>query len=120
MRSSIITFCVIVVLWQASGLLGSSRQEQPSETFVRLTSPPGRSIASPIDNGYFMLLGLTAVPGSNPVQTGYDIWLESNASRGKRGFDFEKPGRFELRIPVAANVLLPEWNSMTPATEFHN
>ncbi len=119
MRNLFFSACIIVVLWQVFGIVGASRQDPPSETFVRLMTPPGRSIASPIDNGYFMLLGLTTLPNSNPVQTGYDIWLESNGTQGRHAFDMEKYGRSDLHIPVAPDVLLPEWNSPTPLAEFH-
>jgi hypothetical protein len=118
MRNLIISFVIIVVLWQVSGLLGPSRQDQPGKTVMRLITPPPRTVDSPIDNGYFMLLGLTTLPGSNPVQSGYDLWLESNATHGQNGFDIEKPGRAELRIPVAPDDLLPEWFSPSPLTAF--
>lgn len=120
MRNFLISFGIIVVLWQVSGLFGPSRQDKPSETFVRMTAPPGRSITNPADNGYFMLLGLAAQSGANPIQTGYEVWLESNASQGQRGFDFDKPGRSELHIPVSLDEILPEWTAPTPWSEFQS
>jgi hypothetical protein len=120
MRNFIISLVVIVVLWQVSGLLGSSRQERPGETLARLMTPPARSVHSPIENGYFMLVGMTALTGTNPTQTGYDMWLESNGSQGQREFDFDKPGRSELRIPVAPDELFPEWSSSAPLAAFQS
>ena len=118
MRNLIISLCIVGLFLQISGLIWSSKKDKPSVTFLKLSEPPARSIESPLENGYFLLLGFAASPGSHPVQVGYDIWLESNTQPSQRGFDLDKPGRSELRIPVALDHVLPEWNSPDPITEF--
>ena len=118
MRNLIISLCLVGLFLEVSGLIWSSKKEKPSETFLKLTDPPTRSIENPLENGYFLLLGFSSASGTNPVQTGYDIWLESDAQPATRGFDLDKPGRSELRIPVALDQVLPEWNASHPVEEF--
>ena len=118
MRNLIISFFIIGLFLEVSGLIWSSKNDPPSETFLKLSEQPVRSIENPLDNGYFLLLGFASAPDSHPIQVGYDIWLESDTRPHQRGFDFEKPGRSELRIPVTLEHLLPEWNSPDPVTEF--
>jgi hypothetical protein len=114
----IIGLCIVGLFLEISGLIWSSKKDKPSEVFLKLSEPPVRSIDNPLENGYFLLLGLASAPGSDPVQTGYDIWLEADAKSSLAGFDFEKPGRSDLRIPVSLDHVLPEWNSPDPLEEF--
>ncbi|MBI3357454.1 MAG: hypothetical protein HY038_11925 [Nitrospirae bacterium] len=118
MRNLIISLCIVGLFLEISGLIWSSKKEKPSDTFLKLSEPPARSIENPLENGYFLLLGFASSPSSHPVQVGYDVWLESDTRPSQRGFDLDKPGRTELRIPVALDQLLPEWNSPDPTTEF--
>lgn len=118
MRNVIISLCIVGLFLEVSGLIWSSKKEKPSETFTKLTESPTRAIENPLENGYFLLLGFASAAGSNPVQTGYDIWLESDAHSNHRGFEFDKPGRSELRIPVALDQVLPEWDASNPVEEF--
>ena len=118
MRNIIIGLCIVGIFLEISGLIWSSKKDKPNETFLKLSEPPVRSIDNPLENGYFLLLGLASASGSDPVQTGYDIWLESDAKSRLGRFDFEKPGRSELRIPVSLDHVLPEWNSPDPLEEF--
>lgn len=118
MRNLIISLCIVGLFLEVSGLIWSSKKDKPSDTFLKLSEPPARSIENPLENGYFLLLGFAASEGSNPVQVGYDIWLESDSRPGQQGFNLDKPGRSELRIPVAFDQVLPEWNSLDPLEEF--
>lgn len=118
MRNLIISLCIVGLFLEVSGLIWSSKKEKPSDTFMKLSEPPVRSIENPLENGYFLLLGFASSEGSNPVQAGYDIWLESDTRPGQQGFKLDKPGRSELRIPVAFDQVLPEWNSLDPVEEF--
>ena len=118
MRNLIISLCLVGLFLEVSGLIWSSKKDKPSETFLKLTEPPTRSIENPFENGYFLLLGFSSASGTNPVQTGYDVWLESDAQPATHGFALDKPGRSELRIPVALDLVLPEWNAPHPIEEF--
>lgn len=120
MRNFIISICLIGLFLELSGLIWSATKDQPGESFVRLSASPTRSIEHPLDNGYFLLLGMAAAGGMNPVQTGYDIWLEAGARPAKQGFNLDKPGRNELRLPVAFDRVAPEWHAADPLSAFQN
>ena len=117
MRNVIISVCIIGLFLELSGLLWSLKKDNPSETFLALTEPPPRVIEHPLENGYLLLLGMAAPQGQDPIQTGYDIWLESDTRPTKTGFDFTKSGRSELRLPVAVDKLVPEWHASNPLEE---
>lgn len=120
MRNIIISICIIGLFLELSGLIWSAKKDKPSEGFVRLSTPPARNIERPLDNGYFLLLGMAAAGGTDPVQTGYDIWSETGARPTERGYDLDKPGRTELRLPVAYDRVVPEWHTNDPLLEFQN
>lgn len=118
MRNIIISLCIAGLFLELSGLIWSSKKDRPSETFLKLMEPLPHTIDNPLENGYFLLLGLASAVNSNPVQTGYEIWLESDARPTQQGFDLDKPGRNELRIPIGVDQVLPEWNGNAPLEEF--
>ncbi|HEY7531837.1 MAG TPA: hypothetical protein VH681_03525, partial [Nitrospiraceae bacterium] len=110
----------IVGCWlflQISGLIWSSKGQQPSETLARLLEPPLNHIADPSRNGYFFLLGLTAAPSLDPAWVGYDIWHEADAKPVTATFDYEQPGRSDVRLVVAGSFLAPVWDSDDPFNE---
>lgn len=119
MKNLIISTCIIGLFLELSGAFWTMKRDPPSEAFLRLTTPPARSIHHPLENGYFVLLGLTASTGRDPVQTGYDIWLESEAHLTRAGFDFNKPGRLDLTLPASVDRLIPAWNAADPLAAFH-
>lgn len=120
MRNIIISICIIGLFLELSGLIWSAKKDKPGEAFVRLSAPPAHTIEHPLDNGYFLLLGMAASGGTNPVQTGYDIWLEAGSRPTEQRFDLDKPGRTELRLPVAFDRVVPEWHATDPLSEFQN
>lgn len=120
MRNIIISVCIIGLFLELSGLIWSAKKDKPSDAFVRLSAPPARTIERPLDNGYFLLLGMAASGGANPVQTGYDIWIETGTHPTEQRFDLDKPGRTELRLPVALDRVVPEWHATDPVSEFQN
>lgn len=75
----IISACIIGLFGEFSGLIWSLKKENPSDTFLKITEPPARILEHPLENGYFLLLRMAASNGQDPIQTGYDIWLESDA-----------------------------------------
>lgn len=120
MRNIIISVCIIGLFLELSGLIWSAKKDKPGEAFIRLSATPAHSIERPLDNGYFLLLGMAAAGGTNPVQTGYDIWLEAGSRPTEQSFDLDKPGRTELRLPVALDRVVPEWHAADPLSEFQN
>lgn len=119
MRNLLIALCVIAIFMEVSGLIWSAKSDKASDTFVKLSERPGRSIENPLKNGYFLLIGFTAAAHADPIQTGYDMWLETESQRGRRDFNYEKPGRSELRISIPAQDALPAWESPEPLVALH-
>jgi hypothetical protein len=120
MRNIMISICIIGLFLELSGLIWSAKKDQPSERFLRLSTPPAHNIERPLDNGYFLLLGMAAASGTDPVQIGYDIWSEAAARPTEQGYDLDKPGRTELRLPVAYDRVVPEWQTADPLAEFQS
>lgn len=120
MRNIIIGLCIAGLFLELSGLIWTSKKDKPSDTFIKLTQPVAHTIDNPLNNGYFLLLGLAAAPGSDPVQTGYDIWLEADTHPTRKEFDLEKPGRGDLRIPIPVEQVLPEWNAPDPLQDLRH
>lgn len=120
MRNIIISVCIIGLFLELSGLIWSAKRDKPSDTFVRLSAPPAHATDRPLENGYFLLLGMGAADGLNPVQVGHELWLEADAKPLERSFDFDKPGRSEMRLPVSLEQLVPEWHAADPIAEFQN
>jgi hypothetical protein len=118
LRTLIISLCIVGMFLEISGLIWSSKKDKPSETFLKLTEPVPHVIDNPLENGYFLLMGFAAASGADPVQVGYDIWLEADGRSLPQEFDFEKPGRSELRVPVDIDDVLPEWKASNPLEEF--
>lgn len=117
MRNLLISLCIVAVFMEISGLIWAGRSDPPSEAFLRLSEAPQPTIENPLRNGYFLLLGFSASAGADPIQVGYDIWLEAEARRGRRFYNYEKQGRFELRTSITADEALPAWNALDPLTE---
>jgi hypothetical protein len=117
-RNALIIICCVAIFVEISGLVWPGKSARPSETFLKLLEPPARQIQNPYQNGYFLLLGFASAPNANPVQNGYEIWLEADAGRGTKYFDFRKDGRYEQRLLTPAEDLLPAWDAPLPLTEF--
>lgn len=118
MRQLTIALFILGLFLEVSGLIWPSNKEKPSDLFLKLSEPPPHSIENPLQNGYFLLLGLASAPALDPVQVGYDIWLETDIKSVNRGFDFDKPGRSALRLPTTPDQLVPEWSAADPLAEF--
>ncbi len=117
MRNLLISLCLIAIFMEISGLIWSGKGNKPSETLLRLSESPQLTLTDPLQNGYFLLLGFSAPAGADPVQVGYDMWLEANAQRGRRFYNYEKPGRSELRASITAAEALPAWEAPDPLSE---
>ncbi|NGZ09285.1 MAG: hypothetical protein CV088_07830 [Nitrospira sp. LK70] len=62
----------------AVGLTWIIMEESPSPAFQRLTTTPQRTLSDFKKNGYFLLLGIDAPVGHDPIQAGYDRKSEVN------------------------------------------
>lgn len=118
MRNLIITIAIIAIFLEISGLIWSTKGDRPSETYIRLTQAPEKHIQTALQNGYFMMVGFAASSTADPVQTGYDIWMEADADPNYRVFDYRKPGRSELRIMIDAGEAFPAWTAPDPLSAF--
>ncbi len=117
MRNLLISLCIVAVFMEISGLIWTGKDDKPSDALLRLSESPQPTLANPLQNGYFLLLGFSAAAGTDPVQVGYDMWLEAEARRGRRLYNYEKPGRAELRASITAAEALPAWDAPDPLTE---
>ncbi|MGH7254034.1 MAG: hypothetical protein ACREIE_09580, partial [Nitrospiraceae bacterium] len=118
MRNLLITICIIVVFVEIGGLVLSGVGEKPSATVTALLEPPPWTLESPRTNGYFLLLGFTATPSLDPVETGYAMWSETEIDRGHRFFNYDKGARAELRVTPDTAHVLQAWVSPDPLAEF--
>jgi hypothetical protein len=118
MRNLLITICLLVVFLEVSGLIFSVKGDGPSDVFRRLAQTPEVRLESPLQNGYFLLIGFTADAAADPVQVGYEIWLEAEAHRGLRYFDLEKGARSALRITIGLDDVAPDWSATDPVRSF--
>ena len=118
MRNMVITICLLAVFLEVSGLIFSVKSEGPTEVFLRLTQTPEVRLESPLHNGYFLLVGFAADSEADPIQVGYEIWLEAEAHRGHRHFDFEKGARSALRITIGLDDVAPDWSAADPVRSF--
>lgn len=110
--------CLLAVFLEVSGLIFSAKREGPSEVFRRLSQTPAVRLDNPHQNGYFLLLGFTTDSAADPVQVGYEIWLEAEAHRGNRHFDLVRGERSSLRITISPDAVVPEWAATDPVRSF--
>jgi hypothetical protein len=120
MKYLIISIVVIWAFFQISSLIWSSKGQPPSITFTRLLEPPPNRLTNPYENGYYYLLGFSADAALDPAKVGHEMWLEATVRTGTTGFDYDKPGRSEVRIARPLEEILPAWNSENPISEFRN
>jgi hypothetical protein len=119
MKHLIISVLVIWAFFQISSFIWSSKGQPPSTTFTRLVESPQYRLTNPSENGYYYLLGFAASASLDAAKVGYEMWLETTTP-GTREFNYDKPGRLELQVPLAWEEILPSWNSENPVNEFRN
>lgn len=107
----LITIALCWAFFQLSGLIWSSKGQIPSGTLARLLESPLHHIPDPRQNGYFYLLGLTVAPSLDPAWVGYDIWHEADAKPITSTFDYDQPGRSDVRLAVVTSFLSSIWDS---------
>lgn len=116
-RNLLITIVACWLFFQLSGLIWSSKGLAPNDTLARLLEPPPHYISDPRQNGYYYLLGLTVAPSLEPARVGYDVWHETEAKPTTSTFDYDQPGRSDVRLAGVASFLAPVWDSDDPLAE---
>jgi hypothetical protein len=118
MRNLLIAICIIVVFVEVGRLVQSGVGEKPSVTVTALLEPPPRTLESRRTNGYLLLLGFTANPSLDPVETGFAMWSEAEIDRGHRYFNYDKGARAQLRMTPEIVQALQAWVSPDPLAKF--
>ncbi|HZS12605.1 MAG TPA: hypothetical protein VFA38_10170 [Nitrospirales bacterium] len=112
----LLIICFTVVLFDLVGLIWSVADEKPHEAFVALTAPPIRSMQDPKHNSYFFMVGFAVPSTMQPLQTGYEMWLE--ADQADRYFDYAKDARVQAQLDRETIHTVSMWrmaNLLNPA-----
>lgn len=112
----IVGVCLLVIAVHIARLI--LPDEQPNDAFTALKAAPPRTIGNPKSNGYFLLLGFASSPAVDPVQTGYEMWLEVESDRGHRFFDYDKESRLQLQVEAGADEVQQAWADPNPFAQF--
>jgi len=118
MKHFLLTIAALFALYELFGWMGSIKSSAQDQQLAQMTETPLRAMTDPYRNAYFYLLGFTASPSLEPAKVGYEIWVETNASSERDRFDYEKPGRSDLHIPLSLAQATPWWQSDDPLTTF--
>ncbi len=118
MKQLIIGLLVVFAIFQITGLIWSSNGRQQSETLTRLVEAPPRFLVDPNQNGYLFLLGFAAAGTLDPAKVGHEIWLENQISSGDVGFNYDKPGRSDLRLVLSPDQMFPAWHAVNSLKAF--
>ncbi len=118
MKYFLIVIAVVWCLFQVVGFLTEANNRSNIESLERFATPPTHRLADPYRNAYFFLLGFGSAPALDPSKVGYEMWVESGESTHADFFDYEKPGRSELRIHLAPDRILPLWDADDPLDAF--
>ena len=119
MKQLIIVAILIWALLQVGGLLLTSKDPVPAQTFSRFMEAPSRLITNPYHNGYFYFFGLKAAPPLDPAHVGYDVWIETSPdSHGE--LEHHRVPRPELLLSVTPESLSAQWEAEESHNEFRN
>jgi len=114
----VIAICIVLAAMDVATFVHKETEDKPSAVLVSLTEPAPHRVADPKANGYFLLLGFSAGPSLDAVQTGFDIWVEAESDRGHLFYDYLRPGRVAVRIHGTALDALQTWNAADPEIGF--
>ncbi|HEY5931576.1 MAG TPA: hypothetical protein VIT63_01590, partial [Nitrospira sp.] len=110
-----------VFIASAIGVVGLTwiiMEESPSPVFQSLTTTPQRTLSDYKKNGYFLLLGIDASVGDDPIQVGYD--RKSDVDDGKSALAcFGGSGSRTIEgSKASANVMRGWFRSSDPVGQF--
>jgi hypothetical protein len=118
MQYLLILLAVLWGLFQITDRLSSSHHSAQGHSLSQFSTPPHHRLVDPYRNAYFHLLGFISASTSEPAKVGYDMWGETDEPSHAHQFDYEKPGRFELRIHSSPAQFLPAWEADDPLEAF--
>ncbi len=118
MKHLLLTVVALFALYQLFGWIGSLKTGEQEQRLARMVESPPHAITDPFRNGYFHLMGFIASPSLDPAKVGYEIWVETSASSETFRYDYEKPGRADLHIPLSLAQATPWWSSDDPFHSF--
>ncbi|MER3424175.1 MAG: hypothetical protein C4293_14095, partial [Nitrospiraceae bacterium] len=93
---SVVMLAILAVGFAAG--IWSWLEEKPTQAYrelMQVTAP--RTLDDPTKNGYFLLLGFGASASLDPVQVGYEHWLEPKRALGSACLDLQGKGLSALR-----------------------
>lgn len=102
----------------AIGLTWIIMEEAPSPTFQSLTSTPQRTLSDFKKNGYFLLLGIDASVGHDPIQAGYDRKPDTNEGNSAAACVGGSGSRTIEGANASASVMRGWVRSSDPVGEF--
>jgi hypothetical protein len=114
----VIALCIVIVAMDVATFVQNETEGKPDQAFIALTQYPAHGIADAKRNGYFLLLGFSADSTQDPLQTGFDIWLEAEADRGHLFYNYLKPGRIGSRVAGKTLDTLQAWNNPDAGIRF--
>jgi hypothetical protein len=123
---AIVATCVGLVMFSgvlialgigAIGLIWVIMEETPSPGFQSLTTTPQRTLSDFKKNGYFLLLGIDAPVGHDPIQAGYDRKLHTTSHDDLTLACFRGSGTIE-GSNASTNVMRGWVRSSDPVGEF--
>ncbi len=118
MKYFLVIVAIVWGLFQLAGLFSGARNQSNGESLEQFAKAPPHRLADPYRNAYFFLIGFAAAPSLDPSKTGYEMWIEAGESTHTGSFDYEKPGRSDLRVHVSPSQILPEWEADDPLEAF--
>ncbi len=118
MKHLIIGLLIMFAVYQLTEIIWSSKGHQQNETLARLIEAPPHYLLDPNQNGYLFLLGFAAAGTLDPAKVGHDIWLENHIASNGSGFNYDKPGRSDLRLAVSPDQMFPTWHADDPLKAF--
>ncbi len=102
----------------AIGLAWIIMEESPSPAFQAFTTTPQRTLSDFKKNGYFLLLGIDASVGQDPIQAGYDRKPETNDGNSAAACFGGSGSRTIEGSNASANVMRGWVRSSDPVGEF--
>ena len=102
----------------AIGLTWIIMEESPSPAFQSFTTTPQRTLSDFKKNGYFLLLGIDASVGHDPIQEGYDRKPETNDGNSASACFGGSGSRTIKRSNASADVMRGWVRSSDPVGEF--
>ncbi|HWG97675.1 MAG TPA: tetratricopeptide repeat protein, partial [Nitrospira sp.] len=102
----------------AIGLTWIIMEESPSPAFQSFTTTPQRTLSDFKKNGYFLLLGIDASVGRDPIQEGYDRKPETNDGNSASACFGGSGSRTIKRSNASADVMHGWVRSSDPVGEF--